>query len=117
MILGRQASKHSAGSSPVAKIRNQDSLRPVEISLQALYNLTIAIDCASIEFFEYDCTEPKGLIRREPAQCQHRIVSSPECGNVNGRVEEGRLRLTTERAVYVLDVNSALDETLSGFEN
>ena len=83
----------------------------------AFYNLTIAIDCASIEFFEYDCTEPKGRIRSEPAQCQDRIVSSPECGNVNGRVEQGRLHLTTQRAVYVLDVNSALDETFSGFEN
>src|ERR1700722_17975468 len=117
MIPGRQASKHSPGLSPVPKIRNQDSLRPVEISLQAFYNLTIAIVCASIEFFEYDCTEPKGRIRSEPAQCQDRIDSSPECGNVNGRVEQGRLHLTTQRAVNVLDVNSALDETLSGFEN
>src|SRR5258708_878975 len=95
MILGRQASKDSAGLSPVAEIWNQDSLRPVKISLQALYNLTITVGCAGIEFFEYHCTEPKGCISSEPTQRQGGIVSSPQCS----------------------DVNATLDETLSGFEN
>jgi hypothetical protein len=63
--------------SPIAEIRNQDSLRSVKISLQALYNLTITVGCAGIEFFEYHCTEPKGRINSEPAQRQDRITSSP----------------------------------------
>ena len=117
MILGRQASKHPAGLSPIAEIWNQDSLRPVKISLQSLYHLTITAGCAGIEFFEHHCTEPKGRISREPAQRQGRIVSSPQCSNVNRRVKHCGLHLTTQRAVHVLDVNATLNETLSGFEN
>jgi hypothetical protein len=117
MILSRQASKHSADLSPVAKIRNQDSLRPVKISLQAFYNLPIAVGRAGIEFFEYHGTEPKRRIRSEPAQRHDRIVSLPQCANVNGRVEQGGLHLTTQRTVYVLDVNATLDKALSGFES
>jgi hypothetical protein len=117
MIPGRNASKHSAGLSPIAQIRHQDSPRPVKISLQALHNLTITVGGTGIEFLEHHGTEPKGCIGSESAERQSRIVAPPQCGNVNGRVEKGRLHLTTQRAVYVLDVNATLDETLSGFEN
>jgi len=77
MILGRQASKHSAGLSPVAEIWNQDSVRPVEISLQALYNMTIAVVGTGIKFFKHHCTEPKGCISGESADREGRVVSSP----------------------------------------
>ncbi len=117
MILGRQASKHSAGLSPVTEIRNQDPLRPVKISLQAFYNLTIAVGSPGIEFFEYHGTEPKRRIRSQPAQRQNRVVSLPQGGNVNGRVEQSGLHLTTQRTVYVLDLNAALDKALGGFES
>ncbi len=103
--------------SPVAKIRNQNSSRPVKISLHAFHNLTIALDCARVEFFEYHGTAPEGRIRSDPAQRQGRFVPRRSAENVNGRVEQGGLQLTTQRAVYVLDVNSALEETLSGLEN
>ena len=84
MILDRQASKHSAGLSPVAEIRDQDTLRPVKISLQAFHNLTVAVGRTSIKFLEHYCTEPKGRIRSESTERQDRIVSSPQRGNVNG---------------------------------
>src|SRR5208282_5254968 len=91
--------------------------RPVKISLQSLDYLTITVGYAGIEFFEHNCTEPKGRISREPAQRQSRIVPSPQCRNVNRRVKQGGLHLTTQRAVHILDVNATPDETLSGFEN
>jgi len=117
MILGNQATKHSAGLSPVAQIWHQDSFCPIEISFQTFHNLTIPVACAGIEFFEHHGTEPKGCIGGEPAQRQGRIISSPQCSNINRRVEQGRLHLITQRAVRVLDINATLDETLSGFEN
>jgi hypothetical protein len=117
MILGRQASQHSAGLSPVAEIRHQNALRPVKISLQALYNLTVAVGGTGIKFFEHHCTEPKGRIGSKSAHREGRIVSSPQGGNVNGRVEKGGLHLTTQRAVYVLDVDATLDETLIGLKD
>jgi hypothetical protein len=117
VMLGRQASQHSAGMSQVAEIRHQDTLRPVKISFQALHNLTVAVGGTGIKFFEHHCTEPKGRIRSESSERLGRIISSTECGNVNGRVEKGGLHLTTQRAVYILDVNATLDETLTGFKN
>src|SRR6266700_352083 len=117
VILGCQASKYSANLSPVAEIRHQDTLRLVKISFQALHIPTVAVGRTSIKFFEHNCTEPKGRIHGDSAERQGCIVSSPQCGNVNGRVEKGGLHLTTQRAVYVLDVNATLDETLTGFKN
>jgi hypothetical protein len=43
VIIGGQASKHSAGLSPVAAIWHLDAIIPLEISLRALDNLTVSV--------------------------------------------------------------------------
>jgi len=60
MVFGREACKHFSCLNPVAQVRNKDSIRPVKISLQSFHNSAIALGSPGVEFFEYDCTEPKG---------------------------------------------------------
>jgi hypothetical protein len=64
MILGRQASEHRAGVSPVAQIRHEDSFRPIKVSLQSFHHPTITVGRPGVEFFEYDCAEPMWGISR-----------------------------------------------------
>jgi hypothetical protein len=76
--------------------------------------MSVTFPDTGIKFFQYDRAQPHIVLGDESGN-RWAGVSTPQGGNINGCVEQGRLHLFIQHAINVFNFDAAPKELLVGF--